>query len=542
MSTLIESAGITVRTADERDVSAIRQLFLTTYGGSYPYRNFFDESWLLRSILGDDMVVLVAEEQASRRLLGTASVIVEVSAHSDLVGELGRLAVDSQARSQGLGHLLMEGRLRCIGDRLHVAFVENRTVHHHSQSISIAAQFRPVGFLPNKHLVQTRESVGLHVRHFGPALSLRKNHPHIVPEVHRLASAALASLGMSNDLIVDEVSPAYAARGSFEAETMSSAGLPALLRIERGRVHRREIFGPIRLHYGLFKLAVRHATYLLARDPAASGGAIAGGVGWVHDPIEQAARIFEVVARTDEAIRFLLEEAVQRIAALGTRYLEIDVSAHAPRMQRTLVELGFFPAAFVPAMVFADVERLDIVRMVKLFGEADVAVPDAVPELRPFFDLVADSLRQTHVLPEIQSAIGALPLFFGLDEAQSCRLAAAMHTRTLHEGAALFETGQDARAMYVVLSGELGIERGDREIGVVHSGDVVGERGLLAGGPHRSTARAKGALRVAMLDAESLSLLSRQRPDIALVLYRNLAYGLGQKLDAANLRGSSRLS
>ena len=542
MSILVEAGGICVRTADERDVAAIRALFLATYGGAYPYRKFFDESWLLRSILGDDMVVLVAEDQSTHAILGTASVIVDVSAHSDLVGELGRLAVAHEARSRGLGHLLMAGRLACIGDRLHVAFVENRTVHHHSQSISIAAQFRPVGFLPNKHLVQARESVGLYVRHFGPALSLRKNHPHIVPEVHRLGSAALASLDMENDLIVDEVSPAYAARGSFSAEILDSAGLPALLRIERGRVHRREIFGPIRLHYGLFKLAAHQASYLLARDPSAAGGAVAGGVGWVHDPIEQAARIFEVVARTDDAIRFLLEQAVQRIAEKGTRYLEIDVSAHAPRMQRTLVELGFVPAAYVPAMVFADVERLDIVRMIKLFGEVDVAEPDLVPDGRPFFELVADSLRQTHVLPEIQSAIGALPLFWGLDDAQSRRLAAAMRTRFLQAGEALFETGQAASALYVVLSGELNIERGERVIGVVQSGDVVGERGLLAGGQHRSTARAKDRLRVATLDAESLASLSRQRPDIALVLYRNLAYGLGRKLDAANQGAGGRLS
>ncbi len=140
MSTLIEDRGVCVRTADEHDVGAIRQLFLTTYGQCYPYRKFFDENWLLRSILGDDMVVLVAEEKATQRLLGTASIIIDVSAHSDLAGELGRLAVAHDARSRGLGHLLMEGRLRSIGDRLHVAFVENRTVHHHSQRVTQGAE------------------------------------------------------------------------------------------------------------------------------------------------------------------------------------------------------------------------------------------------------------------------------------------------------------------------------------------------------------------------------------------------------------------
>jgi len=30
----------------------------------------------------------------------------------------------------------------------------------------------------------------------------------------------------------------------------------------------------------------------------------------------------------------------------------LNVSTHAPRMQRTLLELGYLPAAFVPALVF----------------------------------------------------------------------------------------------------------------------------------------------------------------------------------------------
>ena len=45
---------------------------------------------------------------------------------------------------------------------------------------------------------------------------------------------------------------------------------------------------------------------------------------------------------------------------------EIDVGAHAARMQRTLIEMGFVPAAYVPAMAFHNVERIDVVRMMKL--------------------------------------------------------------------------------------------------------------------------------------------------------------------------------
>src|SRR5262249_48895512 len=137
----------------------------------------------------------------------------------------------------------------------------------------------------------------------------------------------------------------------------------ALLRIERGRVRNREIFGPLRLHYGFFKLQARRSTYLLAREE----GRIAGAVGFTADGVEGVARIFELITLHDHVIRFLLGE-VERLCRekLGIGYAEVDVSAYAPRLQRTLLELGFLPAAYVPALVFHEVERLDVVKMVRL--------------------------------------------------------------------------------------------------------------------------------------------------------------------------------
>ena len=41
---------------------------------------------------------------------------------------------------------------------------------------------------------------------------------------------------------------------------MTTDGFSTLLRMQRGRVHRREVFGPVRLHYGLFQLQARSAT------------------------------------------------------------------------------------------------------------------------------------------------------------------------------------------------------------------------------------------------------------------------------------------
>ena len=62
------------------------------------------------------------------------------------------------------------------------------------------------------------------------------------------------------------------------------------------------------------------------------------------------------------------------------------------------------------------------------------------------------------------------------------------------------------------------------------TGDVLGEVSLLTGEPHSLSATATEPTTLAVLDAGDIDQLTRLRPDIALVLYRNLARGIGAKL------------
>jgi len=376
-----------------------------------------------RKAMLDDIAMLTAVEDDTGRVLGTASVVFDVGSHTDLIGELGRLAVDPEARGRGVGGALMRGRVERIEKRLHVAVVENRCVHPYSQRISMSHGFVPVGFLPMKHLFGHRESISLFVRYFGAALELRDNHPRIVPEAHALAHFSLSQVGIPYDAIVDEDSAPYPHDGGFVAEELSEEGLPALIRIERGRVRRREIFGPMRLQYGFFKLSARHATYLIAREPTGPDGSgpVVGAIGFIRDDNEKNLRIFELITRTDDAVRFLLEELLARAAEWGTEYVEVDVSALAPRMQRTLVELGFLPVAYIPAMVFFDVERLDVVRMARLLVPPALGPIELVREAQVVADIVSRSLIRQTVLPKVAEAVHRLPVFAGLNDGRHRR-------------------------------------------------------------------------------------------------------------------------
>ena len=520
---------IRIREAREEDVGQIREIFLAVYGADYPHHEVYDELWLKRSVFTDDALILVAEETDTGRVIGTASVLFDFGAHSDLVGEFGRLAVHPDYRRLHVGRLLMDKRLEAIQNRLHVGLVVARTVHPYAQRISLAQGFIAAGFLPLKHVFHHRESFALLARYFGDALALRRNNPRIIPEAYALANLVMSQPPLTPDFIVDEDSAPYPAGGDYTIEQLQAEGYPALLRIERGRVHNREIFGPMRLDYGFFKLQARQTSYFLAR----SGAQIVGAIGYTMDPVEHTVRVFELIALADDVVRFLLAELERKCRQeMGIEYIEIDVSAYAPRMQRTLLELNFLPVAYVPAMVFYQVERLDIVKMVRLNKLQDLGPLALTEPVQAVADLVMRGFSTRVIAPRMAQAIKEIPLFQGMNSEQAIRLAGTCTVREVRAGERLFAEHDPGDRLYILLQGQVAITCGSPpvRIGTVRTGETCGEVSLLSARPHSATATAEGHVEAAELLQRDLADLIRRRPDIGVIIYRNLAVGLGDKL------------
>lgn len=530
-----DEGPVLVRDADEADAPHVSAIFRATYGDDYVYPQFYDEKRLKKMIYDDDTVMLVAERREDGKILGTASVVMEVGAFTDLLGEFGRLAVHPDARGHGVGRLLMEGRLERVRDRLHIGITEARVVHPFSQKIAMKHGFAPVGFLPSKvRMADRREHVCLMVQHFGPALELRRNNPRIVPEVYPLGGIALDHVGMPNDLIVDEESAAYPHGAEFEISEMKAGGYSDLLRIERGRVRNREVFGPLQLHYGVFMLQARHSNYLIARER----GRHVGAIGFTLDRFDRDIRVFELITLDDRAIRFLFQALLTFCRDhYDTIMIEIDVAADAPRMQRTLLELGFVPVAYIPAMAFQRVERRDVVKFERLLEPLELGEVALVPEAEEVADVVLAAFSQRKVAPRIDEVVDRVELFRGLNEEQIQRLAGIADYRRYEPGGRILEQGKTGDEMYLVLSGEVDIEieGADATIGRVGPGECLGEVAMLTRGDHMASGVARSEVEVGVLDRERVGELVRLRPDIGVVLYRNVAKGLGEKLRRADL-------
>ena len=120
---------ITIRPATLDDVKGIREAFEAEYGESYPYSQYYDIETLNRLGCAAGTILLVAIDDESGRVAGTASVVLSIGAQNDLAGEFGRLVVHPDFRGYGIGKRLMQSRLQHVESRLHVGIVENRTSH-----------------------------------------------------------------------------------------------------------------------------------------------------------------------------------------------------------------------------------------------------------------------------------------------------------------------------------------------------------------------------------------------------------------------------
>ncbi|MCA9214270.1 MAG: GNAT family N-acetyltransferase, partial [Planctomycetales bacterium] len=468
----------TIRKAQLADVGGIADVFKTEYGEHYAYPQYYDTEALSRLVYASGSLLLAAIDDESGRVAGTASVVFSVAAQNDLVGEFGRLVVHPDFRSRGLGNKLMQARIELVKPRLHVGIVDNRTSHTFSQRVSARHGFVPVGVIPGKLLVERRETIAQYVQHFGDALSLRRNNPRVIPEASQLACIALERCGLPQDAIIDDASAPFPHDDRFELDELETEGYSSLLRIERGRIRSRDVFGPIRLHYGLFQLQSQHSNYLIARQQ----NRVAGGIGYIVDEVEKAVKIFELISVNDGPIRILLDSLLKKCRdELDVEYLEVDVSAYAPRMQRTLLELGFLPVSYIPANVFHEVERLDAIKMSRLLVPADFTGLQFLDVVQPIADIVVPSFVSKDVQPKIAAVLRSTSLFDGLGQEQREQLMSICTTKDFAAGTLIHNSGDSDGTMHLILCGEVDLlTPSGKTVARIGQGQCVGETVLLA--------------------------------------------------------------
>lgn len=124
----------------------------------------------------------------------------------------------------------------------------------------------------------------------------------------------------------------------------------------------------------------------------------------------------------------------------------------------------------------------------------------------------------------------------GLSAEAFAQLAGAGRMRRFREGEELMRQSEASGSMFVILTGGVRVVRTPRDLArpvllaVIGPGDVVGEMGLLDGGPRSATVTALGETVTVEIDAPTLARCVAEHPD----LYAGLLRVLSRRLRSTN--------
>jgi N-acetylglutamate synthase-like GNAT family acetyltransferase len=526
------SVDVTPRLATDADVEAVRDLFVSVYGHDYPFQDFYDTSWLKAAVFDEATLFLVTD--GDEGISGAVSVMLTAGNLSDQIGEFGRLVVHSSARKQRLATRLVDSTIRRVSSVIQFGFAEALTRTTASQKVFEGLGFCAIGFEPFKYRLRERASVVMYGRVFGQASGLRRNHPRLIPEVAPLAMNTLERMGFVQDVVISDDDVGYPISqepAGLQVEDLSEDGWSPLLRIERGRVKGREVFGNLSLTHGLLKIKTKSTRYLMARQ----GGLVVGGLGFTHDPVDQKVRIFELIG-IDDTVRGSLLSRAERIATeeLNALYVEADVNAYSPGIQRTLERMGFMAVAYCPSMVFQEVERLDVIRMAKLnaaYCREEIALTESAAKVR---DLVEHSMRDRQQGSVVAMVARNTKLFRNLDEADIYHLARLGRIRKIARDERLIRQGEAGDRLFISVSGLMGVFVGDKELRKVEPGETIGEMAILNKMPRSVNIVVLQPGEVVEISHSDLLWLMDKRPRLGAAVMRNLAADLAEKLRKAD--------
>jgi CRP/FNR family cyclic AMP-dependent transcriptional regulator len=128
-------------------------------------------------------------------------------------------------------------------------------------------------------------------------------------------------------------------------------------------------------------------------------------------------------------------------------------------------------------------------------GYAPLMEPDQKDERLPF-------PGDPGAIEEKLQLLERVPLFAGIPRGGLDEIAAITDEIDVPEGSVLTHEGRHEGYFFIIVSGTVRIERGDRTINTIGAGDFLGEIALLDGGPRTATSTTESECRLLSITHE----------------------------------------
>ncbi len=524
---------LTIRESTTEDALKWVDLLKSALGDDFPAREVYKLDWA-RKELGPQADNKTWVADLDGKLQASVSILGPSPTGNSPIANLGRNVFRADSFTNGAAETL----LRHL-DTLHEAAGKTSIVRilasDNSQQILFEKLgYACIGYQPFKHLHRSREGVLFYMKHAKELLNTRLPLSDSLPQISELAEAVLTNLEIPRPTSVRDGVTGYPLKTEVTFKESTMEDFDSHRAQAESTNPAREISGAFNRGFGYLRIGPNAPlrSYLGQREDK-----VVAGISYYFDEQDRCTRIVDSFATDDLSMGAMLHHVVKAAQdQLSAVYVEIDILTTAPRLLKSSEQLGFVPIAYLPACYAKDGNFADVVKMVKLNMGYALENTSLTTHAKNIVRIIDLNFQDQKIGVAIINLLRALPIFEGLGDGELRKVARLFTQKLYRPGEKVFNKGDSGKEAFIVMRGQIDIclEESTPAIASVGNGQIFGELAFLDGSARGAYAIANQPSIILVIQRSAFNDVVQREPHLGMVVMRNIAMDLSNKLRRAN--------
>jgi CRP/FNR family transcriptional regulator, cyclic AMP receptor protein len=523
----------TIRESAAQDAQKWLDLLKSSFGEDHPAKQIYDVEWIKGELTpNSNSKTWLAEQDGN--LQASLTVLAPFPSRGNAVCNLGRNLFRAESYQNGAAETLLKKLVSDGESNGFILVVRVMASDKTQQTLFENAGFVCAGFQPFKHIHRSRENALFYVRVGRASLESRLSLSESLPQVSELANLVLNACHVSPPTSVRDGVTGYPLKTEIEVQeataddyelwrTQAESGNPPV-----------EVSGLYNAGHGFFRLPGNQP---LKSILGLRQGIVVAGIRYFVDEQDRCVRVVDSFTTDDLSMGALLGMVVKRSQEQHNAvYVEVDVLITAPRFMKSAEQLGFVPVAYLPAFFTKDQRANDVIKLVKLNTSYALENNNLTANAQAVVKVVDYNYQDQKIGVAIINLLARLPIFEGLGDGELRKIARLFTQKLYRGGEKVFNKGDQGNEAYIVMRGQIDICLDEKSppVASVLNGQIFGEQAFLDGAARGGLAVASQPSILLVMQRTAFNDLVQREPHLGMVVIRNIAMDLSNKLRRAN--------
>lgn len=525
--------AVSIRQLTSADAGLWLDLFKSILGDDYPDKQVYEPEWIATQ-LSPECGHETWGAEVGGKLQATVCLLAPTAQNINPIANLGRSLFRPESYQDGSAEALQRQVDTVTAQRGQMIVARVLASDAAQQTLLEQLGYVCAGFQPFKHMLRVREGTLFYVRYARPELVARLPLSESLAQVSELAIAVLGNLSFPTPTTVRDGATGYPLQTELQIHDATYDDFE-LWRLQAEAVNPFvEVSGGYNTGQGYLRVPGPGPTRALLGQRDSQ---VVAGLAYIFDEQDRCVRVLESFSTDDLSLGAMFHHIVKVAQEqLNAVYIEVDVLMTAPRLLKSVEQLGFVPVAYLPAFFAQKSNHADVAKLVKLNMVYSLEGSSFTTQAHSVVNIVDQNFQDQKVGVAIINLLRGLPVFVDLGDGELRKIARLFTQKLFRPGEKIFNRGDIGNEAYVIMRGQIDIvlEENATPIASMGNGQIFGELAFLDGAARVAMAVASQASILLVMQRSAFNNLVQREPHLGMVVMRNIAIELSNRLRRAN--------